>query len=67
MEAVFILDFSADLVKAQMVINSLRKEASPFKKFLLMIIQGSVRMKGDQNGLGLFFCPGQDAVPVCEQ
>ncbi len=26
---------------------------SPFKKFLLMIIQGSVRMKGDQNGLGL--------------
>ena len=47
MEAVFILDFSADPVKAQLVINSLRKEVSPFKKFLLMIIQGSVRMKGE--------------------
>ena len=80
MELVFVSDFSADPVKAQLIINSLREKIAPFKEFLLMIVESPVRMEGDQDSLrlvlhfiffsfnsGLFFSPGHDTVPVGTQ
>ncbi len=46
-------DFSADPVKAQLIINSLREKIAPFKEFLLMIVESPVRMEGDQDSLRL--------------
>ena len=78
MEMVFVPDFSADPFKAKLVINRLREEVASFEKFLLVIIKEPVRVEGDQDSFGLvlffvflrfdsglFFCPGENAIPVC--
>ena len=73
-----VLDFAADRVHVQSIVNGLKEEIPALKKFFPVIVHKSVGMEGDHNNsifrfllilLGFNFClfsgPGHDAVPIC--
>ena len=72
-----VLDFAADRIHVQSIVNGLKEEIPALKKFFPVIVHKSVGMEGDRNNCifrfffiffrfdsCLFFCPFHDTITI---